>query len=560
MLPDWTYHGTLEPFERLGESFIVCSPTGMVMFTMSAEAIRQITSRREHFPKPTDTYEILALFGESVLTTEGALWRMHRKVTAASFNEKNAAHTFVESVRQARGMVETWLGPDGKPTARIESVERDTLTLALNIIGYVGFGMRLLWPHQTLPPDTDPRVAKYGSLDPPPGHTMSFTNALATVTERLIALLVFPWPLLKILPFKWARAAWEAQENYTQYMDEFLQDKISQVKSGEQEKEGMDIMGQLVRSKYGKGKDGSSLSDRDILGNAFIMIIAGHETTAGTLHFAMIELATNPHAQRAVQRDIDAIFGDTDPATWNYEQNINPLLASHVGATMNETLRLMPAVIEVPKHLVEDQAITLDGTKHVLPAGLIVSLCAVCVQRSPRYWPTQPSRIVPGASDVRDFEPERWYRTAAAGGSGDAAGAKDEVEGADTENYGGFQGPDTSTSLFRPVRGSFIPFSDGPRSCLGRRIAQVEMLAALAVVFQRYSIELSVDKWASDEEVERMGPEERRELYKKAQDESREVIKSASSTLTLRLHGEGYVPVRLVKRGEERFTNIVDLY
>lgn len=537
------------------------------MFTMNAGAIRQITSRREHFPKPTESYELLAIFGANVLTTEGAIWRMHRKVTAASFNEKNTAHIFAESVNQAQSMVATWMGPDGKPKGTIRSLQHDTLTLALNIIGCVGFGLRLLWPGQTLPPDTDPKLAKYGSLTPPPGHTMSFVTALGTVLDKLIALLVFPSSILKILPFKWAKAAWDAKQNYSQYMEEFFQDKIDEVRKGEQEKDGMDIMGQLVRSKYGKSKggNGGELTDSEILGNAFIISVAGHETTAGTLHFALLELATNARAQRAVQQDVDALFGDTDPATWDYEQNINPLLASHIGAAMNETMRLRPAVVEVPKHLLQDQVLTIDGTKHVLPAGLTISLCLVCVQRNPRYWPGQPSRIVPGVSDIDDFEPERWFRTVAAAGDVGAAAAaavtaKDEAEGAgDTENFGEFDGPDTSASLFRPVRGSFVPFSEGPRSCLGRRIAQVEMLATLAVVFQGYSLELAVDQWASDEEVEKMGPEERRKLYKKAQEECRRAIKSATSVVTLKMLAEGQPAIRLAKRGEERFINIVDL-
>ena len=541
----------------------------MVMFTMNAEAIRQFTSRREHFPKPMENYEILSIFGKNVLATEGPLWRMHRRVTAASFNERNAAHTFAEAINQAQGMISSWLGPDGRPAGTIASLERDTLTLALNIIGYVGFGLRLLWPGQTLPADTDPRLAKYGTRDPPPGHTMSFTDALATTLEKLIALLIVPWPLLKILPFKWARVAWEAKENYVGYMDEFLRDKIDEVRSGEREKEGMDIMGQLVRAKYGgKSGDGSGseLSDSDITGNAFIIIVAGHETTAGTLHFALLELAAHPHAQRALQADVDALLGaDTDPAAWAYDQNIAALLASHLGAAMNETMRLMPAAIEIPKHVSpgRDRVVAVAGAEHLLPAGLSILLCAACVHRSPRYWPTRPSRVVPGAADdAEDFEPERWFRTMA--GAGDAAEAEAAAaaaeDGVDTENYGGFQGPDTSASLFRPARGAFIPFSDGPRSCLGRRIAQVEMLATLAVVFQKYSVELAVDDWATDAEVERMGPGERRALYRKAQDRCRAVIKSATSILTINLHGKTHVPVRLVRRGEERFVNIVDLY
>jgi len=85
-------------------------------------------------------------------------------------------------------------------------------------------------------------------------------------------------------------------------------------------------MGSLVDSAYGeesefrnsspgrteKGKAGkTALSDSEILGNAFVMIIAGHETTANSVHFTLIELAANPKAQREVQEEVHGIFGNS---------------------------------------------------------------------------------------------------------------------------------------------------------------------------------------------------------------------------------------------------------
>lgn len=533
----------------------------MNLFTANAELIHDVAMRREIFPKDTADYTILEMFGKNVLVTEGPLWRMHRKVTAASFNEKNAAHTFHEAINQTKGMIAKWLGPDGKGNETITTIEHDAMTLGLNIIGYIGFGLRFLWPGQTMPADIEPRLAKYGSLDPPPGHTLTFPNALAATLEKIFAILLVPWPILKRLPFKWAKIASEAKDEYLAYMDEFLKDKIAEVRQGEQVKDGMDIMGQLVRSKYGKsgGDDGGKLSDSDIIGNAFIMIVAGHETTANTLHFMLLELANNPAAQRAVQRDVDSIFDKgSDPSTWNYESSINAMLASHLGASMNEILRVMPSVVGMPKEVSRahgDQIVTIDGEKHWLPAGMTIIMSSVGAQRNPRYWPTRPSKIEPGKPyDLDDFDPERWFRS-----SSGIDGKEEVTEGADSEDYGGFNGPDTSASLFRPVRGSFVAFSDGPRACLGRRIAQVEMLAALATIFEGYSLELAVDEWASDEEVEKMTVEERRRVYKQAQDKSRATLRKATSLLTLGFHGAHYVPVRLLKRGEERFVNIVDL-
>lgn len=564
LTPNWSFHCLREPFERLGDTFLTVSPTQIVMYTNDADAIRQISARREHFLKPTEKYTILEMFGRSVLTSEGATWRMHRKATAASFNETNAAYTFAEAISQTEGMVEQWLGPDGEGSSRtIATIERDTMMLALHVIGYVGFGLKLLWPGQTLPQDTNPKQVKYGKLEPPEGYTMNFVDSLATVLDKILALLLIPKWLLRRLPSKSMRQALEANDNFVKYIDNFLQEKIEEVKNGSQG-DGMDIMGQLVRSKYGHvdEKHGGrtnqfQLSDSDITGNAFVIIVAGHETTANTLHFTLLELANNPAAQRALQADVDRLFGESDPATWDYEKSINAMMASQLAACMNETLRLMPAAVEIPKKVTpgQDQVVTIDGNDHVLPESMAIVLNTVAVHRNPRHWPEKPSTVPGQAGDLDDFVPERWFRASVAKAVQEL---ELEVEGADTDDYGGFKGPDTSASLFRPVRGSFIPFSDGARSCLGRRIAQVEMLAGLAVVFQKYSLELAVDEWATDEEVARMGREERRDLYKKAQAKSRATLRRATSMLTLKLHGGLYVPVRLVRRGEERFVGLVD--
>ena len=55
-----------------------------MLYTDDAEAIHQVTSKREAFPKDTSSYSLLAQYGQNVLTTEGQLWRMHRKITSVT--------------------------------------------------------------------------------------------------------------------------------------------------------------------------------------------------------------------------------------------------------------------------------------------------------------------------------------------------------------------------------------------------------------------------------------------------------------------------------------------
>lgn len=227
-----------------------------------------------------------------------------------------------------------------------------------------------------------------------------------------------------------------------------------------------------------------------------------------------------------------------------------------IGAVLNEQLRLMPPVVNIPKavHKTQDQTLILEGKKVVLPADAFINMNAVGVQRNPKYWPSRgPSKISGAQNDLDDFVPERWLTE-----DGKGSEITDEID-SEEEDFGAFTGRDTAAQLFRPVRGSYIPFSDGPRSCLGRRIAQVEVVAVLAVIFQTYSLELAVDQWATDEEVDKMTIQERRVLYQKAQKKARETIRSATTRITLKLHdGEMHIPLRLVRRGDERFVNVIN--
>ncbi|KAK4060592.1 hypothetical protein Trihar35433_10000 [Trichoderma harzianum] len=555
MIPNFAYRTRHDWFAKLGESFLVVSPNRLVMMTDNAETIRTVTLKREQFPKWTAVYNILRMFGENVLTTEGSVWRMHRKVTSASFNERNAALVFREAIAQTQGMLRMWTGPTGTRTEPLKSLQHDTMKLALNIISYVGFGMRLLWPGESHPAGTDPKIVKYGSHEPSDGHQLSFTDTMEILLHYLLLLLIIPRWILRLIPSKKVKKAVLSYDEYESYMNELLDEKIEEARKGEHA-EGMDLMGQLAKSCFGTDNKDATLTREEIIGNAFIMFVAGHETTANAIHFTIIYLATHPEAQRRMQKDIDDILGNQDPKDWDYDSLVNPMTASMIGAAMYETLRLVPAVSEIPKKISPDadESFVMDGTRYVIPKDTGISLVTVSTHVNPRYWPTRPSKITPGKSNILDYDPSRWFLTKE---KQDGQGSE-SVAGADSEDFGGFQGSDINAQLFKPERGSYIPFSDGARSCLGRRIAVVEIIAALAVIFRSYSIELAVDEWATQEQIDKMSRDERTEVYKKAQDKSLWTVGQASTRLTLNLHDGMHVPVRIVKRGEEKFVDWVD--
>ncbi|TVY54500.1 Cytochrome P450 4B1 [Lachnellula cervina] len=552
--PDWPWKLLYDGVKPKGDLFLTVSPGTIQAWVTNAEAIHQITARREAFPKHIEKYKVLDIFGRNILSTEGNEWKQHRKITSPGFNEKNNGLIFAETARQTQGMLRKWMGADGTGNTTLKEVPTDTERLTLHIISDVGFGVRLLWPGEE-PTEKDKGIYSGDVL--PKGHSMGFEKAMSTLLQRITWILIVPDWLLKRIPMHSAREAYESFINWRQYMHELFDQKVKETQEG-LKTEGMDILGSLVKSAYGDSSRAKGerpvLSDSDILGNAFVMIVAGHETTANNIHFSLMELAMSPKSQRMVQKEVHTIFGEEPPEKWDYDSSINSLLGSIIGAVMNEQLRLMAPITALPKCVLkeQDQMLIVDGKKITLPAGTLIHLNIVGVQRNPRYWPTQPSKISDRADDLNDFKPERWLVKAV--GEHVASGPVDNEE---DDEFGGFTGQDSHAKLFRPQKGSYLPFSEGPRSCLGRRLAQVKVMASLAVIFQLYSIELAVDEWATDDEVSKMSDEGKCVLYKKAQDAARKKMREATSLITLKLH-PGFIPVRVVKKGEERFIHLID--
>lgn len=172
-------------------------PSGPVIFLANAEAIHQITARREAFPKTLQSYKVLDIFGRNILSTEGAEWKEHRKVSAPGFNEKNNLLVFAEATKQTRGMIRKWMDA-GDVTQK--DVPTDTMRLALHIITKIGFGVSLLWPGEKPTGNQSVRDAELSSNEPPEGHTMSFEQALTDLLEYLIIILLAPkWLLSKFI-------------------------------------------------------------------------------------------------------------------------------------------------------------------------------------------------------------------------------------------------------------------------------------------------------------------------------------------------------------------------
>jgi cytochrome P450 len=586
-IPEFSFDYRYEIFERVGsDTFLTVAPGGNALWTADASVITQITTRRNDFPKPTQIYKSVDIYGKNVVSSEGAEWRYHRKATSPPFTEKNNHIVWAESINQAEAMLSSWVGTDGKGNRTVDRIMDDTMRLALHVISKAGFGRHLEWPTAK----TEAKVDK-DYIDPSKientvsedeankGHTMSYSYAIHCLLDNLLLQFLVPRWLLVNLPLKITKKANEAYLEWGNYMKDMVREKKSAVTSGASVSDN-DILGQLVKGQLAQANDSDkkstntpALSDVHILGNSFVLILAGHETTANSIHFSLLYLAMNIPSQRRLQADLDAIFNGKPPEEWDYERDLPALFGGMAGAVLNEELRLVPPVVNIPKSVGvdKDQPLKVDGKECMVPKGTFASLCTVAVQRNPKYWAAGPPSNAGGRpvhpisnvdNDLEEFRPERWLlQNEGQNGQANGNGKKEikmVAEKLDNEGLSVNLSSDTSDHLFRPVKGSYVPFSEGYRACLGRRFAQVEVLVTLAVIFQNYSVELAVDEFASDEEVERMTIDERSETWGKAAERCRRLMRDGMGVLITLQMRSGTVSLRMVPRGSERFPDDVE--
>ncbi len=195
-LVDWAWARRYEPFKRYGsDTFITVTPEKIILYTADADVISQITTRRNDFPKALEVYESLKIYGNNVVTSEGQLWRHHRKITSPPFSEKNNHLVFAETLGQCQDMVDNWMDGDKESSRTIHTIADDAMRLSLHVISRGGFGVQLKWPGKAKATENDHVKGENNnasSASVPEGHTMSYADALGSLLHSLITVLIIP--------------------------------------------------------------------------------------------------------------------------------------------------------------------------------------------------------------------------------------------------------------------------------------------------------------------------------------------------------------------------------
>ncbi|KAL4827750.1 hypothetical protein H8958_004015 [Nasalis larvatus] len=212
----------------------------------------------------------------------------------------------------------------------------------------------------------------------------------------------------------------------SQGVDDFLQAKAKS--------KTLDFIDVLLLSK---DEDGKELSDEDIRAEADTFMFEGHDTTASGLSWVLYHLAKHPEYQARCRQEVQELLKDREPKEIEWDD-----LAQLPFLTMciKESMRLHPPVPVISRHVTQDIVLP-DG--RVIPKGITCLLSVFGTHHNPTVWP-----------DPEVYNPFRF----------------------DPENI----------KERSPL--AFIPFSAGPRNCIGQTFAMAEMKVVLALTLLRFRV------------------------------------------------------------------------
>jgi len=196
----------------------------------------------------------------------------------------------------------------------------------------------------------------------------------------------------------------------------------------------------LSKLQQGRDDDGQPLGRGELTAEALTQLIAGSDTTSNSSCAITYHLAHNPRAQQKLQKELDEALGTEDMTVSTFEQ-VKRL--TYLEAVINESLRIhSTSAIGLPR-LVPEGGLTILGK--YFPPNTVLSVPSYTIHRDKGVW----------GDDADVFRPERWFE-------------KDQTA----------------------IQKTFNPFSYGPRACVGRNLASMELQIIISSIFRRYDIVL----------------------------------------------------------------------
>jgi cytochrome P450 len=346
---DWL--GTLSRYAREYGDFVPLrlGPKTAVLVSDPGYVEQALVSQHRSFIKSLALRNSRRIFGDGLVTSEGAAWLSHRRIVQPALHHQYIA-TYAQTMLQTtREVLSGWR--DGGELELHAELSR----LTLQIVTRTLFGASI-------------SGAEASDI------ACAIDVALAGFDRRIrTPLFLLPDTLPVPGHLEYLRQA--------RRLDEIVYRLIERVRR--ESPTGDTVLSTLLRYR---GADGQPLTDRQVRDEVVSLIVAGHETTALTLSWAFVLLAGHPEVEARLQSEVDQLEGGLTA-----EMHVDQL--QYTDWVLAETLRLYPTSWVIAREAVAPCKI---GPFRIRP-GTAVVVCQWIIHRDPRLYDA------PGC-----FRPERW--------------------------------------------------------------------------------------------------------------------------------------------------------
>ncbi|AEO63061.1 uncharacterized protein THITE_2107910 [Thermothielavioides terrestris NRRL 8126] len=400
------------------------------------EAIQAIYGHGNGFLK-SDFYDAFVSIQRGLFNTrDRAEHTRKRKIVSHTFSVKSVAqfepyiHSNLELfVRQLDDLIARSTSPDG--AAHLDCLHWFNY-LAFDVIGDLAFGA----PFGMLSSGADMAEVR-ASPDSPPIYApaIEILNRRGEVSATL-GILPQLKPYAKYLPDPFFSKGLSAVEKLAGIA-------IARVKARLENPPPASRKDLLQRLIDGRDEKGQPLGREELTAEALTQLIAGSDTTSNSSCALLFHAARTPGVLARLRAELDAaVPADLVVPTFDLVRDL-----PYLSAVVNETLRFhSTSGIGLPREVPRDgQGVHIAG--HYFPPGTVLSVPTYSIHHSKEIW----------GPDADEFRPERW------------------------------------DNLTARQKNAFIPFSYGPRACVGRNVAEMEMKLIVATWARRYDVSLQQD-------------------------------------------------------------------
>ncbi|MFF2744376.1 cytochrome P450 [Kitasatospora sp. NPDC058048] len=372
----------------------------------SPEGVRQVLAvEAANFRKEDPFYdELRTSVGNGLLTSQDAEYQRQRRMVQPLFTRRRVDGYADALAQEAQSLAERWRAVPGGVVDAAEETSR----FALRAVARILFGA-----------DVEEAIAVVHRSFPVLGEY---------VKERGYA----PVRLPRTWPTPANRRGAEAQRALYGVCDRIIAERAAR---GGGDEDADDLLTLLGRAR---DEDGGRLDPAELRDQVLVFLLAGHETTATALAFALHLLAMHPEQRRLAREEARTVLAGRAPTAADLEA------LPYITRVLKEAMRLYPSAALGGRRAVAETVI--DG--YVIPAGAQVVVAPLVTHRHPDHW-VDPER----------FDPDRFL-------------------------------PEAERARHRYA---WFPFGGGPRACIGQHFSMLEAVLALGVLLRDFEVE-AVDR------------------------------------------------------------------